>query len=222
MALIKCFECGHMISDKATKCPKCGADQTPHADSYPTPIEEDKKSGRTLLYIIVAVAIMTACVASFFIFHGKSNSPLPVNVDSLASDSDAILLPDTTDSVVVVKNPNDTISAEEYDRQVMLSWMEGRWIESDKTEGPREEIAIKRNRIYIGDFSETDPPSYEYVIESGSGWRYEYNDGKERADKALVIYDENIPDYPVNFYPIDTKRRVIVSSRNMLEMIKLE
>ena len=24
MALIKCNECGHMISDKATKCPKCG------------------------------------------------------------------------------------------------------------------------------------------------------------------------------------------------------
>ena len=24
MALIKCSECGHMISDKARKCPKCG------------------------------------------------------------------------------------------------------------------------------------------------------------------------------------------------------
>lgn len=23
MALIKCRECGHMISDKATRCPKC-------------------------------------------------------------------------------------------------------------------------------------------------------------------------------------------------------
>ncbi|MBR6374799.1 MAG: zinc-ribbon domain-containing protein, partial [Alloprevotella sp.] len=24
MALIQCKECGHMISDKATTCPKCG------------------------------------------------------------------------------------------------------------------------------------------------------------------------------------------------------
>ena len=24
MALIKCTECGHMVSDKGTKCPKCG------------------------------------------------------------------------------------------------------------------------------------------------------------------------------------------------------
>ena len=24
MALIECSNCGHMISDKATKCPKCG------------------------------------------------------------------------------------------------------------------------------------------------------------------------------------------------------
>lgn len=220
MALIKCANCGHMISDKATKCPKCGADQTLHADSHPIPIEEEKKSSCTLVYIIIAVAVIAACVASFFIFHGKSNSPLPVNVDSLASGSDAILLPDTTDSVVVAENPNDTISAEEYERQIMLSWLEGRWIESDKTEGPREEIAIKGNRIYIGDFSETDPPSYEYVIESSHEW--DYNEEKEHADKALVIYDENIPNYPVDFYPIDTKRHVIVSSRNMWEMIKLQ
>ena len=26
MALIKCKNCGHQISDKATKCPKCGGE----------------------------------------------------------------------------------------------------------------------------------------------------------------------------------------------------
>ena len=29
MALIKCKTCGHLISDKATRCPKCGAEQYP-------------------------------------------------------------------------------------------------------------------------------------------------------------------------------------------------
>ena len=28
MALIKCEVCGHMISDKAKKCPKCGGENT--------------------------------------------------------------------------------------------------------------------------------------------------------------------------------------------------
>ena len=37
MALIKCYECGAMVSDKATSCPKCGAPLTkdsPKTDSY--------------------------------------------------------------------------------------------------------------------------------------------------------------------------------------------
>ena len=46
MALIKCSECGHMISDKARKCPKCGCplahqapptqSSTPNNASWPT------------------------------------------------------------------------------------------------------------------------------------------------------------------------------------------
>ena len=37
MALIKCYECGAMVSDKATSGPKCGAPLTkdsPKTDSY--------------------------------------------------------------------------------------------------------------------------------------------------------------------------------------------
>ena len=37
MALIKCNECGHMISDKAVKCPKCG-----------TPIQTIKEAAKTI------------------------------------------------------------------------------------------------------------------------------------------------------------------------------
>ena len=34
MALIKCNECGHMISDKATKCPKCGCPTTKRSEPH--------------------------------------------------------------------------------------------------------------------------------------------------------------------------------------------
>lgn len=34
MALIKCNECGHMISDRATKCPKCGCPTTKRSEPH--------------------------------------------------------------------------------------------------------------------------------------------------------------------------------------------
>lgn len=41
MALIKCTGCGHMISDKATKCPKCGTPLIKDSDYPNTVINED-------------------------------------------------------------------------------------------------------------------------------------------------------------------------------------
>lgn len=46
MALIKCTECGHMISDKTTKCPKCGC---PTKEAL-VPHQEDVASDDMLVY----------------------------------------------------------------------------------------------------------------------------------------------------------------------------
>ena len=42
MALIKCLRCGHMISDKAEKCPKCGT-PVQKVEEAPQPIKEEEK-----------------------------------------------------------------------------------------------------------------------------------------------------------------------------------
>ena len=42
MALIKCSGCGHMVSDKGTKCPKCGT-PTHKVEEAAKPIEEKEK-----------------------------------------------------------------------------------------------------------------------------------------------------------------------------------
>lgn len=42
MALIKCINCGHMISDKAVKCPKCGTPIQKVVEA-PKPIEKEEK-----------------------------------------------------------------------------------------------------------------------------------------------------------------------------------
>lgn len=44
MALIKCYECGAMISDKALDCPKCGA-----PISQDTVVNEEKIDGLVAL-----------------------------------------------------------------------------------------------------------------------------------------------------------------------------
>lgn len=70
MALIKCIECGHMISDKATKCPNCGCPtkidesqqetvllQKTVPQVYPTYYEEPEEKSNKLLYVIIAVLL---------------------------------------------------------------------------------------------------------------------------------------------------------------------
>ena len=71
MALIKCNECGHMISDRATKCPKCGCPTTkgtePHIHQE-TPqgqpfYYENKKGGRFRKWLYGIIALLVAIIA---------------------------------------------------------------------------------------------------------------------------------------------------------------
>ena len=67
MALIKCNECGQMISDRATKCPKCGCPTTKEPESnipqeapqvQPVYYEDDEGgSSRKWLYGIIALLV---------------------------------------------------------------------------------------------------------------------------------------------------------------------
>lgn len=47
MALIKCTKCGHIISDKATKCPKCGCPTTKGTESH---IPQEKPQVQPVYY----------------------------------------------------------------------------------------------------------------------------------------------------------------------------
>ena len=87
MALIKCPECGNMISDKAAKCPKCGNSSISSIGVY-NKTKKDKSLllglGTTVvfggigyglgialqnfnLFIVMLVVAMLAGIAAFFI-----------------------------------------------------------------------------------------------------------------------------------------------------------
>ena len=54
MALIKCKQCGHMISDRATKCPKCGQSLI---DVEKTEDIFDNKTDSTRIWMMLFVVI---------------------------------------------------------------------------------------------------------------------------------------------------------------------
>ena len=96
MALIKCTECGHMISDKATKCPKCGCPTTkgtePHIHQETPPGQpfyyENKKGGRFRKWLYGIIALLVALIAGGgYYFFNKANGTEREEVNEIRIDS---------------------------------------------------------------------------------------------------------------------------------------
>jgi len=75
--LIKCNQCGHMISDKAKKCPKCGCPTTKEEEK-PVQIEEaqplydeEDNGGRShkWLYVIIALLLVILAGGGYYYFY---------------------------------------------------------------------------------------------------------------------------------------------------------
>lgn len=83
MALIKCKQCGQMISDRAIKCPKCGTpvwaaqrqeDRFASASNSPKDIVvETKSSNKTVLYVIIGILVAALGVLGYFLLKSDKN-----------------------------------------------------------------------------------------------------------------------------------------------------
>ena len=79
MALIKCTECGHMISDKATECPICGCpteEETVRHQNHATPnvtpgYVKDKNYSNKWLYGVLAL-LLTAIAGGGYWWYSQS------------------------------------------------------------------------------------------------------------------------------------------------------
>lgn len=105
MALIKCTRCGHMISEKALRCPKCG--QVVGEVKTPAIVEKDNiKNGfkKYLPYIFGAVVILG--ISGYFLCNNSSNDSL-----NEANSTDAVALDSiSTDDVSESLNPKEEIT----------------------------------------------------------------------------------------------------------------
>ncbi len=95
MALIKCKECGQMISDRATRCPKCGCpvkeDVLAQQENETTNIapvyydEEEEGNSHKWLYAIIGILLAALAVGGYFYFDQESK--MEKNRQQLATDS---------------------------------------------------------------------------------------------------------------------------------------
>ena len=72
MALIPCSQCGHMISDKAYNCPKCG--KSINASTQPTTSgnNSDNKGYKTAILVTIIVILAIALIVVLVIAFNKN------------------------------------------------------------------------------------------------------------------------------------------------------
>ena len=101
MALIKCKQCGHYISDKAKKCPKCGYVVDIVTEEQPQFIEEEHFKN-PMVIAAVCVVVITFGIGAYFLL--KPNAAIP-NADG----NDRTV---TTDTIQVEEVAVDTCSVD--------------------------------------------------------------------------------------------------------------
>jgi len=83
MALIKCNECGAEVSDKASKCPKCGYPISQHQipdetnrsseESYSSYHQKPKQSNNNLLYVLGGILVLLLLLVLAGLFMKSRN-----------------------------------------------------------------------------------------------------------------------------------------------------
>lgn len=83
MALILCSECGKEISDKAGRCPNCGAPVTTNAQNYQTipnygahVTDKNKKSSQLVMFLLI---FAFCCIAGLIIMFVLDEGGTPHN-----------------------------------------------------------------------------------------------------------------------------------------------
>lgn len=103
MALIKCRECGHEVSDKASACPKCGCPITkgskPHIHQETPQVQpsyyDDKNGGSSrkwlwlygIIALLVALIVVALIVGGGYYFFNKTNGTEREEVNEIRIDS---------------------------------------------------------------------------------------------------------------------------------------
>ena len=146
MALIRCTECGQMVSDKASRCPKCGCptkkETVQHQDNAPsnvTPVYDEEESHSKKWPYVVIAALLAALVGGGYWWYSQSKGDQEVRqfVEQFVKavetgDSMAIrnFYPDAAvaDSLYI-PSPEFMISKMDGSNNYKVEWNKDVWLE---------------------------------------------------------------------------------------------
>ena len=80
MALIKCQECGGQMSDKAIRCPHCGATNEAPQPSEPMTIPSKPKKKNLLWVLITIIVVLAGGCATWFLLSGNDGKDAIVEI----------------------------------------------------------------------------------------------------------------------------------------------
>lgn len=185
MALIKCKNCGHMISDKAVKCPKCGCPIQPVEKPnikqvHVEPIPEKNDNGFWIKWGLIAL-LLCLIVGLVFYFINRSSS------NSLNEDNNT--------NVVAESLSTDETSNEQSLKEEITKNLED--IFNEVMKGKKENFASYTydqkyftsdfNRIY-NEVEEIDKPLNE---EGEIGfWDWGFWDNSQDCDNLIITLND--------------------------------
>ena len=150
MALIKCSECGQMISDKATRCPYCGCPpkektvlhhEDVASDDMPVYEEEENHTSKWL-YVVIALLLVAVAGGGYYLFKPSDKNTIKDDTNEHLADSSAIFVeaesnePTTVakDSEIKVEGYKVTGKAEDLNLRLCVN-VDGRLVRTDIGDG---------------------------------------------------------------------------------------
>ena len=171
MALIKCTECGQMISDRAVRCPKCGCPRDNEALLHQN---DDAKTSRFVYKIIIVFFVV---IMAIFAVRSCYRS-IMINV---------LNRPEAISSTVVDDSRNDEYANDDIPKN-LPKWVQGQWSYRDEN-GFTISVSIHGRTISENSGGET---SYGTITYENGIITAHFSDGHDMRYK--VYKDERVID----------------------------
>lgn len=131
MALIKCSECGQMVSENAKSCPKCGCPIDNQSNGFKVNNKKDG-SGRKGIVAVLSIIVLIAAVAIvFYVFSSEaSNNDSEMMAPQIAVEADGFIVLDQCPTQyptirIALEGEGSILKAKVYKNDMLLQILEG-------------------------------------------------------------------------------------------------
>ena len=188
MALIKCTECGHMISDKASRCPKCGSPIFKEGETQynakvnqPPVYHDDGNKGKNKwLYAVIAL-LLAAIVGGGYYFYDLNKQTEKEYQQKNISDS--------------VADNSISMIEEEYQDEIEQAQLEEQEEQKEQQVKSEKEVASNEEQKHEGSIKATltgeisTIQNVKMVLRGNTGTLSYIMDGKRIVSNIQLDYN---------------------------------